>query len=47
MWLEVGEISREVDLEKRSVKSQDSVVIWSDFSRLPRGLCLGKVREGG
>ena len=33
-------MSREVDLERRSVKSQDSVEIWSDFSGLPRGYPL-------
>ena len=46
-WLEVGQVSRVVDLERRSVKSQDSVEIWSDFSGLPRGLYLWKIREGG
>ena len=46
-WLEVGEVSSVVDCERRSVKSQDSIGIWSDFSGLPRGLCLWKVREGG
>ena len=35
-WLDVGEVSRVVDLEKRSVKYQDSVGNWSDFSGLPR-----------
>ena len=46
-WLEVEEVSRVVDLERRSVKSQYSVGIWSDFSGHPRGLSLWKVREGG
>ena len=46
-WLEVGDVSRVVDLERRFVKSQGPVGIWSDFSGLPRGLCLWKVREGG
>ena len=46
-WLKVGEVSRVVDLERRSVKSQDSVRIWSDFAGLLTGLCLWKVREGG
>ena len=46
-WLEVGEVSRVVDLERRSVKYQASVGIWSDFSGLPSGLCFWKVREGG
>ena len=46
-WLEIGEVSRVVDLERRSVKSQDSVGIWSDFSGLPKGICFWKVRESG
>ena len=46
-WLEVGEVLRVVDLERSSVKSPESVGIWSDFLRLPRGLFLWKVREGG
>ena len=46
-WLDVGEVSRVVDLEGRSVKYQDSVGFWSDFSGLPRGLCFWKVSEGG
>ena len=46
-WLKVGEVSRVVDLERRSVRYQASVGIWSDFSGLSRGLCLRKVREGG
>ena len=46
-WLEVGKVVRVVDCERRSVKSQDSVGIWSDFSGLLRGLSLWKVREGG
>ena len=46
-WLEVGEVSRVVDLEWRSVKSQISVGIGSDFSGLPRRLRLWKVGEGG
>ena len=46
-WLEVGEVSRLVDLERRFVVSQDSVGIRSDFSGLPRGLCVWKVGEGG
>ena len=45
-WLEVKEVLRLVDLERRSVKYQDSVRIWSDLSGLPGGLCLSKVREG-
>ena len=40
--MEVGEVLRVVDLEGRSVKSHDSVGILSDFSGLPRGLCLWK-----
>ena len=46
-WLEVGEVSRVVDLERRSVKYQASVGIWSDFSGLPGGLSFSKVKEGG
>ena len=46
-WLDVGDVSREVDLERRSVKSQDSFYIWSDFSGLLRGFCHWYVREGG
>ena len=42
-----GGVSRVVDLERRSVKTQDSIRFWSDFSGLPRGLCFWKVREGG
>ena len=30
-WLAVGEVSRVVVLERRSVQYQDSVGIWSDF----------------
>ena len=45
-WLEVGVVTTVVDLEKRSVTSQDSVWIWTDFSGLPRGLSLWKAREG-
>ena len=45
--VEVEEVFRVVDLERRSVKYQDSGGIWSDFSGLPRGLSLWKVREGG
>ena len=30
-WLEVGEVSRVVDFERRSVKSRDFVGICSDF----------------
>ena len=36
-----------MDLERRSVKSQDSVGILSGFSGLPGGLYFWKVREGG
>ena len=46
-WLEVEEVSRVVDLERRSLKSKDSVGICLDFSRILRGLFLWKVREGG
>ena len=46
-WLEVKEVLRVADLERRSVEYQDSVGIWSDFSGLPRGLSLWKVRECG
>ena len=46
-WLEASQVSRVVDLERRSVKTQDSIRFWSDFSGLPRGLCFWKVREGG
>ena len=46
-WLAVGEVSRVVDLERRSVKYQDSVGIWSGFSGLLGGLYFRKVREGG
>ena len=46
-WLEAEEVSRVVDLERRSVKSQDSVGIWSGSSGLPRGLCFWKVSERG
>ena len=47
MWLVVGEVSRVEDLERRSVKYQDSVGIWSDFSGLPGGLSFSKVKKGG
>ena len=46
-WLDVGEVSRVVDLEGRSVKYQDFDGIWSDFSGLPRSLCFWKVSKGG
>ena len=46
-WVEVVEVTRVVDLERRSVKFQDSIGTWSDFPALSRGLCFWKVREGG
>ena len=39
-WLEVGEVSRVVDCERRSVKSRDYVGNWPDFSGVPQGLCF-------
>ena len=41
-WLEVGEVTRVVILDRRVMKSQDSRGIWSDFSGLPKGLCFGR-----
>ena len=46
-WLEVGEVSRVVYFERRSVKSPESVGIWSDFVGLTRGLCLWKIGKCG
>ena len=39
-WLVVGEVSRVVDCERRSVKSRDSVGIWSDFQDFQRVYAL-------
>ena len=41
-WLDVGEVSRVVDLERRSVQYQDSVGIWSDFQDFQGAYAFGR-----